>query len=373
MKPGNLLADTPRAFADPETGARCVQVTRDASINHAFFFLNPSFRPGSETELGLVTHRTGSPQLCHADLAAGTLRLLTEVTGLNAFSPAWSKDGRCLYFTTKTGAIGRVKLATLAVETLVELPGAGLGEAGMNADETSLVTACKRGDTHGVYVLDLRTGQGRVIVESRMKIIHPQFHPTNPELIVYAGDPAPRLWAVNRDGSENRNLYADTEKEFFVHESFLGDSEDLIFCIWPYRLCRLNLHERRVHTIADLNAWHMASSRDGSRIVTDTNHPDRGLLLVDPATGDYRTLCQPRSSCGGSQWRTDHPAGPEVWAAIRGAEGQALSWMEMQVDTVYGPQWTHPHPAFSDSGRRVVYQSDATGTAQVYVVDVPGA
>ena len=42
----------------------------------------------------------------------------------------------------------------------------------------------------------------------------------------------------------------------------------------------------------------------------------------------------------------------------------------MKVDNVYGPQWTHPHPAFDDAGARVVFTSDRTGTPQMYVVDV---
>jgi len=336
------------------------------------FFLNPSFRPGTDDQLAVVTHRTGSPQLCHADLTAGTLRLLTAEESLQPFSPSWSRDGASLYFTTKSGHIRRLHVADCTVETLDHVPGAGLGEAGLNADETSLVTAYKRDGIHGVYVLDLTTGVGKLVVQSEMKIIHPQFHPRDPDLIEYAGDPSPRLWTVRRDGSENTCLYPSKPTEFFVHESFLGESDDLIFCIWPYRLCRLNRHDRELRTISEINAWHMASNREGTLIVSDTNHPDRGLLLIDPETGAQRPLCSPRSSCGGSQWLQDHAAGPEVWAALRGSDGKALSWMEMKVDTVYGPQWTHPHPAFSDSGQRVVYQSDATGHAQVYVVDIPG-
>ena len=40
--------------------------------------------------------------------------------------------------------------------------------------------------------------------------------------------------------------------------------------------------------------------------------------------------------------------------------------MEMKTDTVYGPQWTHPHPSFSPSERWVVYASDVSGRPQVY-------
>ncbi|MFA0768151.1 MAG: hypothetical protein OXFUSZZB_001479, partial [Candidatus Fervidibacter sp.] len=51
-----------------------------------------------------------------------------------------------------------------------------------------------------------------------------------------------------------------------------------------------------------------------------------------------------------------------------GKEEWALSWMEAKVDTVYGPQWTHPHPSWSADERWVIYDSDVSGTTQVYAV-----
>ncbi|MFE5320834.1 TolB family protein [Paenibacillus sp. NPDC056579] len=35
------------------------------------------------------------------------------------------------------------------------------------------------------------------------------------------------------------------------------------------------------------------------------------------------------------------------------------------------PQWSHPHPSFSPDGKYVVYNSDRTGTAQMYIVRIP--
>jgi Tol biopolymer transport system component len=44
--------------------------------------------------------------------------------------------------------------------------------------------------------------------------------------------------------------------------------------------------------------------------------------------------------------------------------------MENAGDTVYGPQWTHPHPSWSHEETQVSFASDRTGVTQVYVVDV---
>jgi oligogalacturonide lyase len=105
-------------------------------------------------------------------------------------------------------------------------------------------------------------------------------------------------------------------------------------------------------------------------VLCDTAHPDIGLQLVDVATGQRQTVCHPHSSNGGSQWRRDRYALAEDWAAAAEEKSKALSWMEMKTDTVYGPQWTHPHPSFSPSERWVVYTSDVTGSPQVYAAEL---
>jgi hypothetical protein len=73
-----------------------------------------------------------------------------------------------------------------------------------------------------------------------------------------------------------------------------------------------------------------------------------------------------QSSNQGSQWRQSRYALAEDFADAR----KNLSWMENAGDTVYGPQWTHPHPSWSNGERVVTFASDRTGVTQVYVVDV---
>lgn len=95
------------------------------------------------------------------------------------------------------------------------------------------------------------------------------------------------------------------------------------------------------------------------------------MQLVDVASGQRTTLCYPAASCRGSQWRTSRYALKEGFERAGREEG-ALSWMEAKVDTVYGPQWTHPHPSWSADERWCLYDSDRTGTTQVYAVRIDG-
>jgi hypothetical protein len=133
----------------------------------------------------------------------------------------------------------------------------------------------------------------------------------------------------------------------------------------------MNWETRERTRICEFNAWHITPNRDGSQVLCDTNHPDLGLFLVDSASGRRRQICLSQASNQGSQWKTSRYALAEDFARARSeAKTGALSWMEVATDTVYGPQWTHPHPSFSADERMVVFCSDRSGYPQVYVAEL---
>jgi len=197
-------------------------------------------------------------------------------------------------------------------------------------------------------------------------VIHPQFHPLEPEWIEFSGDPAPRMHRVRIDGTGLECLHQHGNDEFIVHETFLGLTGDLVFTIWPRALCRMDWSSRAISTIAQYNSWHIAADRAGERILCDTNHPDEGLQIIDAATGSRRQVCRSESSNQGTQWRKSRYAIAEDFAEAR----NTLSWMENAADTVYGPQWTHPHPSWSFEEDRIAFASDRTGVTQVYAVQL---
>jgi hypothetical protein len=240
-----------------------------------------------------------------------------------------------------------------------------LGECSISRDGEWLTAAYKHG-AHCGLVVGRFDGTGWHAIPFPRTVIHPQFHPLEPEWIEFAGDPAPRMHRVRRDGSGMECLYEHTNDEFIVHETFLRSSGDLVFTVWPRALCRMDWTTRQISTIAEYNAWHIAPDQRGERILCDTNHPDEGLQIIDVATGARRQLCLSGSSNQGTQWRKSCYAVASDFADAR----NNLSWMENAADTVYGPQYTHPHPSWSFEEDKVAFASDRTGVTQVYVVEV---
>ncbi len=371
MAKGSILPGEVAARRDAETGVRLWQITNDVSINHNFYFLTPSMTPDGASVL-FASNRGGAINFYQAGFPQGDIRQLTDGDDIHGYSATLGKDGAALYFT-QGGEVRALDMVTLEEKVLADFGAASLGECSLNATEDMLVTALKRDGAFHLAIVATDGTDSRIIKTSVQTLIHPQFHPSRADLIAYSSDPAPRMRMIRADGNGDELLWQHDNDEFIVHETFLGN-DALVLVRWPYALQRFSLDTRQMSQVTAFNAWHIAPTRDGRYLVADTVHPDIGLQLVDLETGLKTTLCQPRSSSQGTQWRHDYYAEASAWAVKAEApEGQtdALSWMEIGTDTVYGPQWSHPHPAWSHDERYVVYTSDHGGSPQVLVAEVP--
>ncbi len=346
-------------------------MTSHASINHPSYFLHSSFPPDQKAIL-FTSYRTGEAQLFEAAFPEGEIRQLTDGPAIHPFSPAIAPDGERV-FLVRGGGVWELDRRTLQERSVVEIPGAQLGECTLSPDGEWITAAARFGSQAGVAVGWTDGGRWQVI-EFPRTVIHPQFHPLEPEWIEFAGDPAPRMHRVRRNGAGLACLYQHDNDEFVVHETFLGNTGDLVFTVWPRAIMRMGWETRRIETIAECNAWHITPNRAGTKILCDTNHPDIGLQLIDVASGARLTICHPEASNQGTQWAKSRYALAEDWAAARVSadKERSLSWMEMAADSVYGPQWTHPHPSFSPDEKLAAFASDRTGHTQVYVVELPG-
>jgi len=348
------------------------QMTVDSSINHNLYFLTSSFTP-DQRSLIFTSYRSGRANFYQVGFPDGKIRQLTDEEDVHGYSGIISGEGTMLFYTAGD-SVKSIVIETLEESVLARFDGGGLGECSLSCDGRWLVTAMKRDDkSHITITATDKSGGQTIFTSENQTIIHPQFHPEIPDLIAYSGDPAPRMWTIKSDGSGNRLLYQHDNNEFLVHETFLGQQKELIVSHWYHALRRISLRTLEMKTIADFNAWHICSNRAGTKVLCDTVHPDIGLRLVDVGTGKHQAICYPQSSSGGSQWKKDRYAVAEDWAKAAQSEdrSKALSWMEMKVDTVYGPQWTHPHPSFSPDEEMVVYTSDISGSAQLYVAAIP--
>jgi len=344
------------------------QVTSGSNPSNATYFLQQSFLPG-DRDILVITYEAGAPQIVEVSLDTGARRQLTSGPGIHPFSAAQHPGDQEVVYTRRDGLYA-VHRATRQERTIARAEGASIGECSISPDGEWLTAAFRRGDERGLLVAAWDGREVRTIAFPRT-VIHPQFHPLDPEWIEFAGDPAPRMHRVRRDGTGLECLYQHDNDEFVVHETFLGSTGDLVFTVWPRKLCRMNWSTRQITTIADYNAWHIAPDRAGRRVLCDTNHPDNGIQIVSVADGARTLVCRSDSSNRGSQWLTSRYALKEDFERARAGQDSTLSWMEADNDTVYGPQCTHPHPSWSRDETKIVFTSDRTGVPQVYMAEIP--
>ena len=365
-----------QSFRDARTGVEIHRLTNHSAISHPTYFLQSSFTPGNR-QLLFTSYRTGNAQLFAASLPGGEILQLTDGPAIHPFSASIHPDGETVFFV-RAGEVWGLSLSDLREWKIFGLEGAQFGEASPDRDGEWITCAVKHYGQNGIAVGRANGEDWRVVPFSRT-IIHPQFHPLDSEWLEFAADPAPRMFRMRRDGTGMECLLEHDNECFVVHETFLGGTGDLVFTIWPGQLCRMRWDAPgEIDTIARFNAWHITPNRKGTRILCDTNHPDEGIHDVNVRTGERTLLCESLASSQGSQWRHSRYALAEDFAAARrgasqqsGPSGEAaLSWMEVATDTVYGPQWTHPHPSYSPDETRIAFASDRDGVTQVYVADL---
>ena len=360
MTKGKRYSSESTYRTDERTGARIRQVTNQASIHHHPFFLIPAYDDAMRW-LVFTSERTGSPQIFVEERASGDLIQLTDRDDLSDFSIHPSHDGQFIYFTAGTGG-WRVNTETYAEELLIDSGQATLREQGMvgAAMGTTALSACDRwwairfsdGDESCIAVVDTTTGQWDVIHRCE-SVAHMQFCPDDANLLFYAGPLKDRVWIVNRDGTNNRRLYARTPGQWITHEAWIPGTRELGLVDWPYGMLAVHVDTGEQRRVTSFNAWHAIANRDGTQMVADTNFPDIGIQLFDPldGIGEPIPLCYPEASSEGAHW-----AGPFPY--------------ENGPIPVYAPQHTHPHPSFSPDSKHVVYTSDRSGFAQVYEVEI---
>ena len=241
---GSTYSTETRALKDDRTGASILQLTSHDSINHHLYPLTCSTTPDMRW-LVFTSNRSGEFQYYKARFTKGDIVQLTDCEGgVHGYSGHLTPNGSELIFTTM-GEVRAVDLEDLNERSLAHWGGASLGEVSLSSCGRFLVTAMKWKDKNYLAVVQTDGSESELILKCDRTIIHPQFHPTDDNLIEYAQDPAPRIWLIQRDGSKNVCLYEHENDEFIVHETWLGTTGDLVTVHWPFALKRLDLSEQR--------------------------------------------------------------------------------------------------------------------------------
>jgi len=325
---------------DPTTGVEIMQLTSFPVLSHTLYNHCPCITPDSNTLIYLTYHGPGrgsSPSVWRVNLDGEDIRPVLEREWLAGFvlSPdgktVYAQDGGTLLAASMEGdemrEIGHIDGVKYAATVLGSVTGDGawyVSSAVMDTGEVALVR----------YATD---GSEAAVIMTHEFLTHVQVEP-GPERRILFGAPADGdgygLWVTDIDGSNPRTLKM---KGSTGHFSWFGMTGDLISTVnTPFgSIATIGENDTEPQILAlGGHFWHAAGTLDGRWVVSDTNWPDMGLILLNTETRLWAPLCASGSAHG-------------------------------------HPQWTHPHPIFSPDGQYVVYNSDRTGIGQVYAARVP--
>ena len=298
----------PKTWIDPDTGHRVVRLTDEPDSASLYFNQNGYTAdhkklvyttPQGISVLDLETHVT-------RQLAAGRVRAI--IAGFKTQNVYYIKDNATVCAAdADTGA-------TREIATLPKL-GTGASISTVNADETLLAGAFtdlkgpdynpnrpqapqqlvqpankaqmmeERLAAHypmGLFVIDIKTGQTRVIHNGTDWLGHMQFSPTDPTLLLFCHEgpwhKVDRIWTIRTDGSHLTQIHTRTmTMEIFGHEFWSPDGKTIWYDLQTPRGEVFWLAAYNVETGArtwyhlDRDEWsiHFNVTRDGTLFCGD--------------------------------------------------------------------------------------------------------
>ena len=321
---------------DRRSGVQIVQLTSWPRISWNMYFEHNHFTPDCKTVL-IRRQRELSPgapsDIYRCDIDGTNMAQLTDEEGI--YGVALSRDGKHIYYLTGT-ALKRVHMETFELDELLNAPNAqpaGVGCAGQTGDGRYLLCTLRVGDQTGLFRLATDGSSAHLLVTSS-HLNHVSCDPGH-DVVSFGATISgkSRLWVMDVQGGEPREF----PMQRFAHCSWLGKTGRMQGCLLPPGRAIMSMAEGDAEPqpiVAGPYFWHSGSSLDGEWVVADTNWPDEGLMLVHVPTRSFTFLCDSNAS---------------------------------SADAVGG----HPEPAISPDGRVVIYTSDRSGIAQVYLALVP--
>lgn len=331
-------------MTDAETGAQYTQVSNAPVNSIVVYYENPSFTADNETMLfhsQRIAMRGAPWDLFRVD-ADGTnlVQLTDEAHPLRNPRPAPDRP-RVLYGVRESSLIS-LDIDTFEETEIARCEGAtALGERGevdgaLTGDGVCYVAIGRRASDGAPLIVRFRTDGTEVVTLCEGL---PECHLTanaTGTILLFSG-----LWEggtrVPLACDINGDRIRPTAFRDYAHCTWLGRTDVLQKTLLPpgHGIVTCGIDEPDPTPVcAGPYFWHSASSEDGEWLVSDTNWPDEGIMLVHVPTGRYAALVKPRSDIGHQQE-------------------------------------THPHPSFNRDGTKVVFTSNQTGLSQVYVCDVP--
>ncbi len=369
LPPAGNWARENSIVTEPISGRTLIQLTTAVAISHHIYPEAQAFTPdGKRTAFWRLRGPETGRDIFLADLERRAVRPLTDeaLKGEGTcLGPAISPDGEWLYYVfsgRQNNQMRRVHLDTFERQALWELPdGSAYPLGSISPDGQYYVTGLNPpGDQPQVIRVDLASGSVEVIYSSpHVWNPHPVWDPSASGWLLVQENTGyerseygsrlvdglgARLLVMRGDGSDVRQLDLGRRENEWIqgHQTWLGRRGEVVATAvrrpcegarWRSDAVFALTPDGGRRTVATGYAFcHIGADASGRWICCDVSNSGY-IFLIDADSGCPQFVCASGSSFGAAQY-------------------------------------THPHPAIGPDARWLVFNSDRTGIAQLYAVDV---
>jgi TolB protein len=261
-----------------------LNLTRDASRN-----FGPVWSPDGSKLLYLSTRQI-RVEIRILDLTTGRQRYLTDLFGVDTYTPQWSRDSRRVVFATDQD-IYLADTDTGDLRNLSSHPALDTAPI-WSPDEEHIAFVSRRDGDDEIYLVNLATGDVRNLTNQPEHEVSPTWSPDGAHIAFLSyHDQNMEIYMLDVSSGQTRNITADAANDFMPSWTrdgqlrFLSDrSGDLTYyqMNWDgsglHPLFRFDLGSTDLHWSPDGQRLAFASNRDGNsdiyvvQVGTDTPH-----------------------------------------------------------------------------------------------------
>ena len=346
---GKVYPSEGKAYTDEKTGREVVMLTTHPATDDKMYQTHPSWTADG-AYIVFKSDRSGSTQLFAFSEKDGTITQLTDGgMNLGTASVGRLRNNIFLMRDSKLVALDIDKVvggAPESAETVIaEMPVGLVPSSALSQSADGLLLGfmarVDEKDRWVIMTINVKDGSAKTVFESDFKLGHLQFSPapqTNPTTagtwIMYChetgGDADQRTWIINTAERKPIPFYREQPDEWVTHEVWSPDGAGAYFTRWqPVKsVMYVSKADFSSRVLGDGPYWHVGVSRAGDAITCDMMD---GRIFHIPATGGDPVL---------------------LTAGHRNRNS------------------AHPHPSFSPTGDRVLFNSNRNGSPDLFTVRV---
>ena len=379
MSKGRVYHDPQFRYIDAYSGREIVKLTEYLGHSNHFYFTDPCWFNNNRSFF-FMSDRENQSNLFRYDLDDGKITQVTDFKTPGHARGCWNDANRRLYFWYER-KIFELDPETLDERIIYEAPPDMSPEARANPtadgkyvisrlqeivpeDKPSISFAYSRfhemfhqKPLTQIFRVEVATGKMDVILEDKCYITHINTSHVLPNIMTYCHEGPwhlveQRIWGLNIETGETWKIRPqDDGRNFAVgHEYWFADGIRIGYHGFPRDL-------QGEHVFGYLN-WDNSEHVEVRFPYRSTHFQsrDESLIVGDgspAAVFTHQGIAQPFIQL--FKWNGEEYIGPRILAYHR---------------STFNDQHAHPHPRFTPDGKYVLYSSDLTAYANMYLVEV---